>query len=349
MGLVLAVLSLALGCLLVLIGNPLQVMPRYMHPLRYVVVARGFQRWRAEYRIKRPFIRLTFLAGSLLLLWFLIAMVAPISGDMVLSRLVLGVGLGGFLGWSLFCRRELLFGKLGIIGFYPSARMVVTWDALAGYLLLKNEPRAFVLVNKAGYLVEAIPIADDSEQREVELALLPYLSRLEPADWPMQELPRNARRSLALHYIWLLVGAVPLLSLLVARFVLQVPLNDLYLIVAIAAAVVIPFYVFNCAERYRLIYYSNQGHVSVAQLVSLCHRCFYQAVCWQSGLHQQIYWGQDKQARVPSWEEFCKGFRHQPKITADVYHTCCRCLVGHLQTQDLYHINLIPLKPAQKD
>lgn len=349
MGLVLAALSLALGCLLVLIGNPLQVMPRYMRSLRYVAIARGWRRWRAEYRIKPAFLRLTLLAKGLLLLWFFIAMLAPISEDMVLSRVVLGIGLGGFLSWSLFCRREILFADLGIIGFYPNARMVVSWDYLAGYVLLADEPRILALVNKAGHLVEAMPIADDMEQREIELALAPYLSRLEPADCSMQELSKNARRLLVVHYAWLLVATLPLLTLLVLRFVFHVPVIDTHLIAAIVLAVVIPFYVSNWAERFHYIYCSNQGHVSVAQLVSLCHRCFYQAVCWQSGLHQRVYWDRDRQARMPSWEEFCKGFRHKPKITADIYHTCCRCLAGHLQAQDLYHVNLIPLNPKQPD
>lgn len=349
MGLVIAVLSLTLGSLLVLIGNPLQVMPRFMHPLRYVAVARSYRRWRVEYRMKRPFLLLTFLAGGSLLLWFLVAMLAPISEDMLFSRVVLGIGLGGFFGWSLFCRRELLFGRLGIIGFYPNVRMVVSWEGLAGYLLLTDEPRAFVLVSKAGNWVEAIPITNELEQREIELALLPYIPRLDPTDWPLQEPPRHVKRSLIAHYALLLVAVAPLLALLVARFRLHGMYNDSYLIGAIVLAIALPFYVFNWSQRYRLLHYSSLGHVSVAQLISLCQRCFYQAVCWQSGLHRRIYWGRDQQVRVPSWEEFCKSFRHQLKITPEIYHTCCRCLVSHLQAKDLYQITLVPLNQQKDD
>lgn len=349
MGLVIAALSLALGSLLVLIGNPLQIMPRFMHPLRYVVVARWYRRLQAEYRIKRPYLQLTFLAASLLIMWFFVAMLAPISEDMLLTRVVLGIGLGGFLGWSLFCRRELLLGKLGIIGFYPNARMVVTWGNLAGYLLFVDEPRAIVLVSKSGNWVEAIPIANELEQREVELALLPHLPRLDPADWPLPAAPGNVRRALYYRYGLLLLATLPLLLLLIARFSLHVAVNDLYLIIAIVLAISLPSYLFSWSQRLRLLHYSNLGHVSVAQLISLCQRCFYQAVCWQSGLHRRVYWGRDQQARVPSWEEFCKDFRHELKITPEIYHTCCRCLVGHLQAKDLYQITLVPINPEQED
>lgn len=349
MGLVIAVLSLTLGGLLVLIGNPLQIMPRFMHPLRYVVVARWYRRLQAEYRIKRLHLQLTFLAASLLILWFFVAMLAPISEDMLLTRVVLGIGLGGFLGWSLFCRRELLLGKLGIIGFYPNARMVVSWDNLAGYLLFVEEPRAIVLVSKSGNWVEAIPIANELEQREVELSLLPHLPRLDPSDWPLPEVPGGVRRALYYRYGLLLLATLPLLILLMARFSFHVAVNDLYLIIAIVLAISLPFYVFSWSQRLRLLHYSSFGHVSVAQLVSLCQRCFYQAVCWQSGLHRRIYWSRDQQARVPSWEEFCKDFRHELKITSEIYNTCCRCLVGHLQAKDLYQITLIPINPEQEE
>lgn len=348
MGLVITALSLALGGLLVLVGNPVQIMPRFMYPLRYVVVARWYRRLQAEYRIRRAGLRLTFLAAGLLLLWFLVAMSAPISADMLLTRVVLGVGLGGFLGWSLFCRRELLLGNLGIIGFYPNARLVVTWDNLAGYLLFTDKPQTIVLVDKGGNWVEAIPVANELEQREVELALLPYLPRLNPAEWPLPGLPGKVRRALFYRYGLLLLGTVPLLLLLVARFIWHAPLNDLSLIIAIALAIALPFYVLNWSQHFRMLHYSSLGHVSVAQLISLCQRCFYQAVCWQSGLHRRIYWGRDRLARVPSWEEFCKDFRHELKITPEIYHTCCRCLVGHLQAKDLYQIMLIPINPEQE-
>ncbi|NLW16580.1 MAG: hypothetical protein GX033_02855 [Firmicutes bacterium] len=348
MGLVLAVLGLALGCLLVLVGNPVQVMPRYMHPIRHIVVARRYQRLRAEYRIRRPFLQITLVAAGLILFWFFVAILTPIPEDLWLSRVVLGIGVGGGLGWALFCRHELLLGKIGIVGFYPHARMVVAWNNLAGYLLFTDSPGAFILVNKSGDWVEAIPFHSEEEQREIELALLPYLSRLDPADWPLTKVPRHITRALQYRYLLLLMATLPLLTLLVGRFLFLITIPDLYLVGAIGLAILVPVYVFNWARRLRLLYYSSQGHVSVAQLFSLCQRCFYQAVCWQSGLHRRVSWGRDGRARVPTWEEFCKDFRHQPKITREIYQTCCRCLIGHLQAKDLYQVVLIPINTKKE-
>jgi hypothetical protein len=283
------------------------------------------------------------------MMWFFVAMLAPISEEMLLSRVVLAIGLGGFLGWSLFCRHELLLGNLGIMGFYPNARMIVTWNSLAGYLIPAEEPRVVVLVSKSGAWVEAIPIKDDMEQREVELALLPHLQRLDPAQWAMTEPASNARRLLFSRYLLLLAGTLPLMLLLGARSLPELVFSDWYLIAAIVLAVAVPFYVLNWSQRFRRLYYSNLGHVSLAQFSFLCQPCFYQSVCWQSGLNGRVYLKRDGQARVPTWEEFCKEFRGQTKITQEVYHTCCRCLVGHLQAKDLYKITLVPLNPLQED
>lgn len=349
MGPMIAVLGLALGCLLVLIGNPVQIMPRYMHPLRYVVVARWYQRLRAEYRVKRPFWQLTFVATGLLTFWFLVAILAPVDESLLLSRVVLGIGLGGFFAWSLFCRHELLLGRIGIVGFYPNARMVVTWGNLAGYLLFTDTPQTFILVNTAGKWVEAIPYSNEEERREIELALMPYLSRLDPADWPVPRVPQGIGRALRSRYILLLLGTLPLAVLLVERFLRGQVIDDLYLIAAIGLAILVPLYVLNWSHRWRLFYYSSLGHVSVVQLISLCQRCFYQAVCWQSGLHRRVSLGRDRQARVPTWEEFCKDFRQQPKITPEIYRACCQCLVGHLQAKDLYQIVLTPINSEQEE
>ena len=70
MGIFLAVLGIAVGILIVLIGNPVQLMPRFMHPIRYVAVTRAYDRWRVEYSFKRPFFMLSHSAAAVLLLWF---------------------------------------------------------------------------------------------------------------------------------------------------------------------------------------------------------------------------------------------------------------------------------------
>ncbi len=349
MGLMIAMLGLALGVLFVLVANPVQIMPRYMHPLRYVVVAHWYERLRAEYRVKRPFWQVTWVAAALLWLWFLVAMLAPIDNGLLLSRVVLGLGFGGLLAWTLFCRHELLLGRIGVVGFYPNARMVVTWGNLAGYLLSADSPKSFVLVSKTGNWVEAIPFKDEDERREIELALLPHLPRLDPGDWPLPEIPRKLRRVLCSRYILLLLGTMPLVVLLIKRFFFGQVIADLHLVGAIGLAILTPLYVLNWARHWRLVYYSSLGHVSVAQLISLCSRCFYQAVCWQSGLHRRVAWGRDRQARVPTWEEFCKDFAQQPKITPDIYQACCQCLVTHLQAKDLYQIVLTPINPRRED
>lgn len=349
MGFVIAALGLALGCLIILIGNPVQVMPRFMHPLHYVVVSRGYQRLRANYRIRRRFLQLIVLAAGLLIMWFFIAILAPIREEMLLSRIVLGTGLGGFLGWSLFCKHELLLGKLGITGFYPSGRLIVTWNKLAGYLVLDEKPRVVVLVGKSGAWLEMIPIKDDLEQREVELALLPYLQRLDAAAWPLTELAGNAGHLLVSRYLFLLVGTLPLVLLLAASSLLQYAFPDWCLIAAIVLAIAVPAHVLNWSLWFHWSYYSHKGHVSLARFSSLCQRCFYQSVCWQSGLRQRVYLKQDGQARVPTWEEFCKEFGDQTKITQEVYNTCCRCLVGHLQAKDLYQVTLVPVNPLEQD
>lgn len=347
MGIFLAVLGIAVGILIVLIGNPVQLMPRFMHPIRYVAVTRAYDRWRVEYSFKRPFFMLSHSAAAVLLLWFFVGMMAPLNEDLALSRIVLGLGVGGFLGWYLFCRREVLFGKPGAIGFYPNPRLVVAWKALGGYALSERAPRALILVDRVGNPVEAIPIVNDLEQREMELALLPYLPRLDMAEVKQQALPKNVRRALQMRYVLLLAGSLPLVGCLIFRFVLHQEVPNIVLAVATTAAVLVPFAVFNWSQQFRLLYYSSHGHVKLAQLVSLCTRCYYQSVCWQSGLHRRIRWQQGRVAIAPSWEEFSKGFRHKPKITAEIYNTCCRCLVSHLQAQDLYHVNLVPLYPTR--
>lgn len=349
MGLVIAVLGVACGALAVLLIGPTQVIPRFMHPLRYVVVTRWYRRLQAEFRIRRPFFLLSGAAITLLLLWFFIIALAPLSDELLLSRVVLGIGLGFCLGWTLFCRHELLFGKLGILGFYPHVRMIVTWDQLAGYLLFTEEPRTIVLLNKAGHWVEAIPLQSEVEQREVELSLMPYLQRLDAEQWSMLEIPRDVKRSLGAGYALLIMAALPLLALLGTQFFGSYVAPTWHLIIAILLAVALPFYVLTWSRRFRLFYAGKQGHVSVAQLTTICQRCFYQTVCWQSGLHRRVHLGRDQQARVPSWEEFSKGFSQQPKITKEIYHVCCRCLVGHMRAKDLHQIVLTPLTPQQPE
>lgn len=348
MGLILAVLSLACGFLLVLLSNPLQVMPRLMQPLRYRLIARIYRRWQCEYRIKSSFFRLMLLSTALLLLWFLLAMSSPIQDNTALARLILGLGIGGVLAWSLCCRRELLFGHQGIIGFYPNPRLIVTWNNLAGYYLI-TKPRAIILVAKSGQHVEAIPIASDLEQRDVELALMPHLKRLDPQEWPQQPLPDNIQRQLTRRDLVLGLATLPLLASLILSIALRIQLPDWQLALAIGAAVAVPSYMIKWSEKFRMRYYSLHGHVSVAQLVSLCQRCFYQAVCWQSGLHRKVQWDKSKnKARVPTWAEFSQDFPNRLKISEEVYHTCCQCLVGHMRAQDLYHIKLIPLRDLQQ-
>lgn len=343
MGLVLTIFSFTLSSLLVLIGNPFEVMPRYMQPLRHTLVSRVYKRWQVEYRVKRPFLRLAFLAAVFLVFWILVAVSFPIEPSMFLSRVALGLGLGGFLSWSLLKRRELLFGPMGIVGFYPNPRFVVDWRGLAGYLILPGKAPAIILVAKSGHWVESIPILSEQEGEQIELALLPYLSRLSQEEWPFPGLLPAERFFLAIHYFLLFMASSPLLTLLVLRKRTGIIAGDLFLVAAIGAAMLMPLYVFYEALKSHWRYYSSRGHVSMAHLSSLCQRCYYQGICWQSGLHEKAR----RQAALPSWEEFRQEFKNQPQISQEVYEACCRCLVSHLQAQDFYRVNLIPLRPLK--
>lgn len=346
MGFTLAILGFALGCLMVLLSNPVQVVPRFMHSIKHVSVARIYRRWRVEYPFKRPFFTLSFLAALLLLGWFFVAMMAPVENDYLLVRLLLGVGVGGFVGWTLFCRREILLGSVGIVGLYPNPRLVVPYGRLAGYFLME-EPQAVVLVAKSGEPLEALPVRDDVERRDLELALLPHIPRLHDDDIVQRPLAATARRSLLKGHVLLLASFLPLLSFLLSRLLWQRSVPSVYLAISIVAAIVVPLGVFDWSQRFRMLYYSSKGHVYVAQLIALCHRCYYQSVCWQSGLQRRIRWQRGVGAIVPTWEEFSQGFRHELKITPEIYESCCQCLVDHMQEQDLYRINLIPLYPSQ--
>lgn len=334
-------LGVALGVTLVLVGNPVQVIPRFLRPIRYVSAKRASQRIWSDCAIKQGFWSLSAAAVLILLALFLISMQVPVRDDLLPARIVVGLAAGLIPSWWLLRRHEILVSPFGIVGLYPNPRLIVSWSGLSGYAV--DESRgAVLLLNQHGQAVEALPYSGLSELQELELALRPYLSRVNGLNEPAGSLPVSVRRSLNLGFVALLFSVLPL-----ARFWLQgsqgQSINGQSLVLAIMLALSLPLFILNWSLRFRLVYYGSLGHVQVVHLTSLCQRCHYQAACWHSGLHRQIRWQPGIGAVFPPYAEFRTGYRQQPELDENVYPVCCQCLLAHLQEQDIYQVDLRPL------
>jgi hypothetical protein len=337
----LTILAFVLGLIIILVSNPLQFIPRYFFPIRHVVVERVVTRWRAEWHLRRWFWLLTALSAAQLALAALVSLAAPATELGLLLRMLCGFLVGGTVGFTLLRRQEVIIGDLGIIGLYPNPRLVVSWRGLAGYAV-DDARQALLLVNQAGEAVEAMPLPSEARRIELELALMQYLPKLDIADVSPHRLPTAVRHRLLLAVALLALGAFPLLSALYG-LVSDYPISSEWWLLAAVAGVLAPYIVMDSSYRQRLVHYSQLGHVYFAELRTHCLRCYYQALCWQSGLQKQIRWRRGGAALLPTWEEFSRQQQHPIKVTREEYQICCQCLITHLQEKDIYQISLRPL------
>jgi hypothetical protein len=333
-------LGFVLGVVFILAGNPVQMTPRFLRPVRYAAAKRVFCRVRADYRIKRCFWLLTTAAATVLFLLWLMSMTAPVPDDLLIFRALVGMAVGVGIAWWLLRRREILISDLGIVGLYPNPRLIVTWEGLSGYLV-SDRWLTVVLLDLQGEPVEALPFSDDQDLQDLELALRPHLRRQTNTIDGGHHLPVRTRWFLRLGFALLVLGALPLLTCVwIWR---QGGAADGIFLLSIFISLAMPLALLNWSVRFRLDYFSSRGHVQVVHLTSLCQRCHYQSVCWQAGLHRQMRWRPGRGAVVPTYEEFSRRYRQKPALTADIYQACCRCLLAHLQEQDIYQVTLSPL------
>ena len=345
MSFLLTILGIALGVTLVLVGNPVQMVPRFLRPVRYASAKRVYYRIRADYRIKRCFWLLSGAAACVLIALFLVSMMAPVPEELLPLRILVGLVVGMALAWWLLRRQEVLISRFGVVGLYPDPRLIVSWAGLSGYLV-DDQWSAVLLLDRQGEPVEALPYAGLGELQDLELALRPHLRR-HSEDLTQGRLPSRTRLLLRLGFLSLLLAVAPIGGCWLL-WVHGQTAADYSLLMAILVALFIPLTLLNWSLRFRQVYYGGKGHVQVVHLTSLCQRCHYQAVCWHAGLHRQIRWQPGVGAVVPAYEEFCKHYRQEPTLTAEVYRACCQCLLAHLQEQDIYQVDLRPLGEEQK-
>lgn len=334
-------LGVALGVILVLLGNPVQMIPRFLRPIRYASAKRVSQRIRSDCSIKQGFWSLSAAALALLLLLFLVSMQVPVADELLPARIVVGLAAGLVPSWWLLRRHEILVSPFGVVGLYPNPRLIVSWSGLSGYSVDENR-EAVLLLNQRGKAVEALPYSGLQELQELELALRPYLSRLNSLEDDACSLPAHVRRSLHFGFFTLLISVLPIGKCWLSGTKGQM-IDDQFLMLAILVALTLPLFVLNWSLRFRLVYYGSLGHVQVVHLKSLCQRCHYQVVCWKSGLHRQIRWQEGRDAVFPPFEQFRAGYRQGLNLSSEVYPVCCQCLLAHLQEQDVYQVDLRPL------
>lgn len=340
MSFTLTILGFVLGVTLVLVGNPVQVIPRFLRPVRYASAKRVWQRIRADYCIKPGFWLLSGAAAGVLLVLFLVSMLAPVPDDLLPVRILVGLVVGIAVAWWLLRWQEVLISHFGVVGLYPNPRLIVSWSGLSGYLV-DDQWSTVLLLDRKGEPVEALPYGGQSELQDLELALRPHLHRQSDQDLAPGSLPSRTKLLLRLGFLLLLVAVMPIGGCWWLSMRGQTAADN-GLLMAIWASLFIPLSLLNWSLRFRQTYYGSKGHLQVVHLTSLCQRCHYQTLCWQAGLHRQIRWQPGVGAVVPPFEEFRKHYRQQPTLTAEVYQTCSQCLRAHLQEQDIYQVDLRP-------
>lgn len=338
MSFLLGFMGLLVGLMLVAISDPTHWIPRYYRPIRHSSVHRVCERWRTEYTFKRPFYLLMLISGILMSALFVISLLAEVPEEVLLLRLAMGVGVGAYAGWRILRKQEIIFTPYGIIGLYPNPLLVVAWDGISGYAVQPGT-QSIVLVSSQGEPVEAWPVRDELERRNMELAMMPFVKRIDWDGLQPAKLPGKSKQGIILAALALALGTLPLVMQAVLRAV-SASSPELLLTITITLGVLVPVAILDWAIRFRLVYYSGKGHVKLAELTMLCQGCYYRPVCWESGLQQRVRWQPGRGAAVPSWQEFRAHYHHAPELDEQVYNTCCQCLIAHLSEQDIYRVTL---------
>lgn len=339
MSFALTMLGMALGVVVVLVSNPIQVVPRFLRPVTYASAARAYRRVQADNRIKPGSWTLTVAAAGVLLTLFLVSMLAPVPGWLLPGRILLGLAVGLTLSGRLLRRQEVLIGSLGVIGLYSNPRLVVGWSGLSGYLIDRRHA-VVLLLDQTGVPVEALLYSDLHDLLELQLALRPYLS--EQTRFTASPQPLRTR--------WRLFGGFALLGLSVAPLLwaADLPLAggpgvSQSLFPAILLALLLPLAVFDWSLRLRLTDAAARDYLQVVQFTSRCLRCHYQSICWRAGLHRMLRWQSGRGLVAPGFQVFRRRYRGTAELTLEVFQACSQCLLAHLQEQDIYQVSLQPL------